>query len=94
MDGIHCFEDHSLSFSALVLQKPSHNYKERDYICHLEYWLKLYKDEALDELLCVGCLIQSQLKHAPLAKRRAQTTLAYTKSEANTRATLELHYSC
>ena len=53
-------------------------------------WLKLYKDEAPDELLCVGCVIQSQLKHAPLAKRRAQTTLAYTKSETNTRAALQL----
>ena len=72
-----------------MLQKLPHNSKERDHICHLEYWLKLY-DEALDELLCVSCLIQSQLKHAPLAKRRAQTTLAYTKSEANTRPALQL----
>ena len=29
---------------ALVLQKPSHNSKERDHICHLEHRLKLWKD--------------------------------------------------
>ena len=48
---------------ALVLQKPSCNSKERDHICHLERWLKLWKDRALDELLCEGQVIQSHLRH-------------------------------
>ena len=38
----------------------------------------------------MSCVIQSRSKHAPLAKRRTQTTLAYTESEANTRAALQL----
>ena len=48
---------------ALVLQKPSRNSKERDHICHLERWLKLWKDGALDELLCEGRVIQRRLRH-------------------------------
>ena len=42
---------------AFVLQKPSHNYKDRDHICHLERRMKLWKDGALDELLCEGQVI-------------------------------------
>ena len=41
----------------LVLQKPSYNSKERDHICHLERRVKLWKDGALDKLLCEGRVI-------------------------------------
>ena len=52
----------------LVLQKPSHNSKERDHIRHLECCLKLWKDGDLDELVCEGRVIQSRLKRKPSAK--------------------------
>ena len=77
---------------ALVLQKPSRNSKERDHICHLECRLKIWKDGALDELLCEGRVIQSRLRHASLTKRKIQITRAFTRYmlEGNTRAALQL----
>ena len=77
---------------ALALQKPSRNSKERDHIFHLERQLKLWKDGALDELLCEGRVIQSRLRHASLTKRKTQITRAFTRHmfEGNTRAALQL----
>ena len=77
---------------ALVLQKPSRNSKERDHICHLERRLRLWKDGALDELLCEGRVIQSRLRHASLTKRKTQIIRAFTRHmfEGNTRAALQL----
>ena len=73
-----------------VVCAPSHNSKERDHICHLERRLKLWKDGALDELLCEGRVIQSRLRHASLTKRKTQITCAFTRHmfEGNTRAAL------
>ena len=77
---------------ALLLQKPTRNYKERDHIRHLERCLTLWKEGALDELLCEGHVIQSRLKHAPSARKGAQITRSFTKLmfEGNTRAALQL----
>ena len=77
---------------ALVLQKPSRNSKERDHICHLERRLKLWKDGALDELLCEGRVIQSHLKHAPLTKGRPR--LPVPLQDICLRGIPELHYNC
>ena len=77
---------------ALLLQKPARNSKERDHIRHLERCLTLWKEGALDELLCEGRVIQSRLKHAPSARKGAQIIRSFTKLmfEGNTRAALQL----
>ena len=80
----------------LVLQKPSHNSKERDHMRHLERRLKLWKDGDLDELVREGRVIQSRLKCKPSAKRETQVTRSFTKLmfEGNTRAALQLLSGC
>ena len=80
----------------LALQKPSCTSKERDHIHHLKHRLKLWKEGALDEFVCEGCVIQSCIKHKQSTRNENQITHSFIKLmfKGNTRAALQLLVDC